>query len=133
MNQSNNDFWLNLDRLVTSCNLRVDRPKGTPHPRYQSFIYPLDYGHLEDTRSGDGEGIDVWLGSLPVRKVTAIICSLDLEKRDSEIKILLGCTVQETQDILRVHNTGLQSAILLPRFDSEIDAQSFVESGNQGE
>lgn len=111
----NNNFWLQLEQLVAICNLKIDRPKGTPHPRYPSFVYPLDYGYLENTSSGDEGGIDVWLGSLSERKVTAIICCIDSEKKDSEIKILLGCTSQEAQDILNIHNTGSQSAVLLVR------------------
>ncbi|WP_414518697.1 Inorganic pyrophosphatase [Nostoc sp. PCC 9305] len=109
------DFWFKLDRLVALSNLKIDRPKGTSHPRYPSFVYPLDYGYLENTRSGDGANIDVWIGSLSSQKVTAVICSVDLEKRDTEIKILLGCTCEENQAILDIHNTGSQSAILLVR------------------
>ncbi|MDZ8258019.1 hypothetical protein [Nostoc sp. ChiQUE01b] len=109
------DFWFQLDRLVAISNLKIDRPKGTSHPRYPSFVYPLDYGYLENTRSGDGADIDVWIGSLFSKKVTAVICSVDLEKRDTEIKILLGCTSGENQAILDIQNTGSQSAILLVR------------------
>ncbi|MEH2396107.1 hypothetical protein [Nostoc sp.] len=109
------DFWFKLDQLVAASNLKIDRPKGTPHPHYPSLVYPLDYGHLENTRSGDGADIDVWIGSLSGKKVTAVICSVDLEKRDTEIKILLGCTSGESQVILDIHNTGSQSAILLVR------------------
>ncbi|MFN6541406.1 MAG: Inorganic pyrophosphatase [Nostoc sp. EkiNYC01] len=108
-------FWLKLDQLVAASNLKIDRPKGTSHPRYPSFIYPLDYGYLEDTRSGDKADIDVWIGSLLSKTVTALICSVDLEKRDTEIKILLGCTSQESRTILNIHNRGSQSAILLVR------------------
>ncbi|MEH2106336.1 hypothetical protein [Nostoc sp.] len=109
------DFWLKLDRLVAISNLKIDRPKGTSHPRYPSFVYPLDYGYLPETRSGDGFDIDVWIGSLSSQTVTAVICSVDLEKRDTEIKILLGCTSEESRVILDIHNTGSQSAILLVR------------------
>lgn len=52
----------------------------------------------------DGEGIDVWLGSDPARTLTAILCTVDLIKRDSEIKLLLGCTEEEIQTILEFHN-----------------------------
>ncbi|XHR81761.1 MAG: hypothetical protein ACFKPT_26720 [Gloeotrichia echinulata GP01] len=52
------------------------------------------------------------------RIITAVICSVDLKKRDTEIKILLGCTPSETQVILNIHNTGSQSAILLFRTES---------------
>jgi inorganic pyrophosphatase len=112
-----NQFWLKLDQLVATHKLTIDRPKGTKHPNYLSFIYPFDYGYLENTISGDGAGIDVWVGSLNNQKVTAIICCVDLKKRDSEIKILLSCTIQESQQILEIQNKGEQSAILFIRDD----------------
>jgi inorganic pyrophosphatase len=110
-----NDFWSKLEELVAACQWRIDRPKGTTHPRYPSFVYPIDYGYLEDTRSPDGGGIDIWVGSLPDKKVNAIVCTVDRVKRDSEVKLLIGCTAQEKQQILGVHNTGLQAAILIER------------------
>lgn len=109
------DFWRGLDELVQACALRIDRPRGTQHPRYPDFRYPLDYGYLEGTTAGDGVGIDVWRGGLSEKQVTAIICAVDLEKRDTEIKLLLGCTSEEAQDILAIHNEGAQSAILIER------------------
>jgi len=110
-----NDFWSTLDQLVATCQWCVDRPKGTAHPRYPSFVYPIDYGYLADTRSPDGNGIDIWVGSLPDKKVNAVVCTVDMVKRDSEIKLLLGCTPQEAIAILGVHNSGSQSAMLIER------------------
>ena len=40
-------FWQALDRLFTSLPLRIDRPKGSSHPKFPEMIYPLDYGYLE--------------------------------------------------------------------------------------
>jgi inorganic pyrophosphatase len=108
-------FWRGLDELVAAYRLVIDRPRGTRHPRYTSFIYPLDYGYLEGTRAGDGDGIDIWVGSLPERRVTAVVCTVDGEKRDAEVKILLGCTPQEARAILAVHNWGSQVGLLLER------------------
>jgi inorganic pyrophosphatase len=99
-------FWQHLDQLVATSNLKIDRPKGSAHPRYPDLIYPHDYGYLENTQSGDGDGIDVWLGSLPEKIVTALICTVDMGKRDAEVKILLGCTPQEAREILETHNSG---------------------------
>ncbi|OUL26950.1 hypothetical protein BV372_25990 [Nostoc sp. T09] len=113
-----NDFWNKLDELVATSTIKIERSKGTPHPRYSSLIYPLDYGYLQDTQAGDGSNIDVWIGSLSTSNVTAVICSVDLAKRDTEIKLLLGCTSREAQDILNIHNIGSQSAILLVRAES---------------
>lgn len=113
------NFWQALDSLVSTSKIVIDRPRGTAHPRYPDFIYPLDYGYLQATTAPDGSGIDVWIGSLPSQKVTALIVSVDLYKHDSEMKILLGCTAQEQQTLLAVHDQsswgGLQSAILIER------------------
>lgn len=108
-------FWAALDRLVVESQIVIDRPRGTPHPRYPEFIYPLDYGYLAGTLTADGGGLDVWVGSQPDRSLTAIVCSVDLVKRDAEIKLLLGCTREEAQVILAVHNTGPQAATLIER------------------
>jgi inorganic pyrophosphatase len=79
------------------------------------MIYPVDYGYLSDTRSGDGHGIDVWIGSLTGRAISGVICTVDLEKRDAEVKILLGCTRAEQKRILSIHNyeAGYQGGILI--------------------
>lgn len=111
--QDSRNFWRALDALVDSSTLKIDRPKGSAHPRYPDFLYPLDYGYLEGTTSADGAGIDVWIGSLPEKQVTALLCTVDLEKRDTEIKLLLGCTPQAARHLLAIHNRGTQSAILL--------------------
>ena len=108
-------FWDALDRLAADSRLVIDRPRGSAHPRYPDFIYPFDYGYLENTTASDGGGIDIWVGSLPERRVTAVICTLDLVKRDSEVKLLLGCTPQEAQAILRVHNDRHQAGLLIER------------------
>lgn len=63
----------------------------------------------------DQGGIDVWVGTLAERRVTAIICTVDLLKKDAELKILLGCTPQEAAVIHKTHNDGPQSAILIMR------------------
>ncbi len=95
--------------------MRIDRPRGTAHPRYPDYIYPLDYGYLEGSTSMDGDGIDVWVGSLAERRVGGVICTVDLVKRDSEIKLLLGCTPEEMRIALRTHQTGPQAGLLILR------------------
>ena len=109
------EFWERLEDLVANSRVVIDRPKGTAHPRYPEFIYPLDYGYLEGTQAMDGGGVDVWRGSLPKARVTAIVCSVDSVKRDTEVKILLGCTPEEADTICRTHNGRFQSALLIPR------------------
>lgn len=97
-------FWAALDTLIAESNMIIDRPKNTAHPRYPDFVYPVDYGYLENTSSMDGGGIDVWLGSDAARRLDAIVCTVDLMKRDSEIKLLIGCTEQEKELVYQTHN-----------------------------
>jgi len=107
------DFWSRLASLVSGGSVVVDRPKGSAHPDIPELIYPFDYGYLTGLRSGDGDGVDVWIGSLRRRVITGVICTVDMGKRDTEVKILLGCTRAEQRRILSLHNQGNQRAVLI--------------------
>ncbi len=63
----------------------------------------------------DGDGIDVFVGSDPGKRVDAIVCTVDLLKRDSEIKVLIGCTEEEKQAILRLYESYSPMRPLLVR------------------
>ncbi len=40
----------------------VDRPMGAPHPRFPDGVpYPVNYGYLPGTTSGDGLRVDAYL------------------------------------------------------------------------
>ena len=86
MNEFDKDFWDMLDRLFDKYDIEIDRPKGSMHPKYSDYIYPLDYGFLKGTVS------------------SAIISSVDFIKGDSEIKILYACTDDEIEMIYKDHN-----------------------------
>ncbi|MFB9949907.1 hypothetical protein ACFFP0_13660 [Rhizobium puerariae] len=97
-------FWETLEALIATTELTIDRPAGSRHPRYPDLVYPLDYGFLDGTTSMDGGGIDVWRGSLRPAALVAIALTVDLAKKDSEIKLLLGCTAGEIETVRRFHN-----------------------------
>ena len=110
------DFWRTLDELVRLSKIKIDRPKGTPHPEFPDFIYKVDYGYLENTSSMDGAGIDVWVGTKESKSIDAIMCIVDIMKKDSEIKILIGCTEEEKEIIYKTHNeTQYMKGILIKR------------------
>ena len=112
----NNEFWQAIDSLASSGRIVIDRPKGSSHPKYPDCIYPVDYGYLENTTSMDGDGVDIWRGSLTTDTVDAIICTVDLMKKDSEIKLLIGCTEEETKIIYEFHNNSeFMKGILIKR------------------
>lgn len=109
-------FWTYIDELVESSQIVIDRPKNSEHPQYPDLVYPLDYGYLDGTLAIDGGGIDVWVGSLDSRTACALVLTVDLKKRDAEVKILLGCTDTDQQVILNFLNTHTMRAILTPRY-----------------
>ena len=114
--EKNTAFWRAIDTLVETAEIIIDRPRGSAHPRFPDFIYPVDYGYLSNTSSMDGGGIDVWIGTDADRRVDAVMCIVDLAKRDSEIKILIGCTEAEKARIYAVHNeTEYMKGILIRR------------------
>lgn len=108
-------FWQTLDELLETSHVRVDRPAGSTHPRFPDFVYPNDYGYLVGTHSGDGQGIDVWIGAGPGRELTGVLVTVDAEKRDAEVKLLLGCTAQEAEVLRAAHDQGRQAVILRMR------------------
>ena len=115
MNTFDSEFWNALDELVCNSEIVIDRKKGTAHPKYPNFIYRVDYGYLKNTTSMDGAGIDVWVGT-GEKKIDAIMCIVDLMKKDSEIKILIGCTEEEKAIVYETHNeTQYMKGILIRR------------------
>lgn len=115
MNSENIEFWLYLDHLAAECPIEVDRPKGSSHPRFPEMIYPLDYGFLAGSTTVDGGGVDCWRGTQIEPKVVGAVLSVDLLKRDAEIKLLLGCDEGEIQLILNFMNRHQMRAMFLPR------------------
>ena len=114
-------FWQTLDELVATSKIVIDRPKQTSHPRFPDLIYPLDYGYLDGTTAGDGDGIDVWIGNDPAAGVTAVACTVDGCKRDAEIKVLFGCSEADSVTISHFLNSiaGLP-CIIIPRATRQV-------------
>ena len=50
----------NKKYLGKNINIIIDRPLGSKHPKYD-FIYPINYGYVPNTISGDGEELDAYL------------------------------------------------------------------------
>ena len=44
----------NLQYLGKEVEVKIDRAMGSPHPKH-GFIYPVNYGYIPNTVSGDGE------------------------------------------------------------------------------
>ena len=110
------DFWEYQTRLVHESQVMIDRPHGSSPPRNQKWIYPLDFGYLERTTTVDGCEIDVWIGSKVPQDIDAVAICVDLDKRDVEIKVLPGCTEDETHTVMEFLNCGGMRAKLVKRY-----------------
>lgn len=111
----NEKFWKLLENLVKTNGVTVDRVKGSTHPRYPEYVYPLDYGFINNTKSSDDAEIDVWIGSNASGQVTGVLNTSDPLKGDVEIKVLIDCTPEEMQLALAANNRGNMGAVLLSR------------------
>ena len=77
-----------LGRRVT---VVVDRPMGSIHPRYPaSEPYPVNYGFIPGTLSGDGHAIDAYLlGPLEaVNEALGTVIAVVLRSDDDEDKLV---------------------------------------------
>ena len=50
----------NKEYLNKRVDVEIDRPMGTKHPKH-GFIYPVNYGFIPGTISGDGEELDAYV------------------------------------------------------------------------
>ena len=67
--ENNAYFWLKVDTLFLSSTLTISRHKGETHPNFKNLVYPVEYGHLTDTASDNGEGVSVYVHSGPQQTV----------------------------------------------------------------
>lgn len=80
--------------LGKEVNIVIDRPLGSAHPNHDDIIYPVNYGYIPDTLSGDGEEADVYLlgVSVPVRDFVCRIIAV-IERLDDNENKLVGAPV----------------------------------------
>jgi inorganic pyrophosphatase len=50
----------NASLIGRSVRVQVDRPLGSHHPKH-GYIYPVNYGFVPGTMSGDGEELDAYV------------------------------------------------------------------------
>jgi inorganic pyrophosphatase len=118
MNQLENNafFWQKLDSIYFSSSIVITQPQGSMHSTFANLIYPVDYGYLNDTLSQDLLGIAIYKGKGSAYSVEAILVAADILKKDIEVKLLVGCSQEEVDKILRfVNQTEYQKTIIVRR------------------
>lgn len=63
-----------LNKLV---EVKMDRPMGSKHPK-KGYIYPVNYGYIPNTISGDGEELDAYVLGVhePLDKFTGRVIAI---------------------------------------------------------
>lgn len=76
-----------LNRIL---EIKIDRPLGSKHPKY-GFIYPINYGYVPNTLSGDGEELDAYvLGSYePLETFTGKCIAIIHRTNDNDDKLII--------------------------------------------
>ena len=111
-------FWQKLDTLWLSSHFILDKARGQSHLVYKNLVYPVDYGTLSDTAGTDQPPINAYLGTKKDQQIDAILVTADILRKDCVVKVLIGCTDEETETILKfVNSTEFQKAILVRRGD----------------
>lgn len=76
-----------LNKIVT---VKVDRPLGSPHPKF-GYIYPLNYGYIPNTISGDGEELDAYILGIdkPLDSFTGKVIAIIHRTNDDDDKLVV--------------------------------------------
>ena len=80
----------NKEYLGKIIDVKIDRPFGTKHPKH-GFIYPVNYGYVPNTVSGDGEELDCYLLGVfePVEEFEGKCIAIIHRTNDNDDKLVI--------------------------------------------
>ena len=80
----------NIDFLDKTLEVTIDRPLGSKHPKH-GFIYPVNYGYLPNTISGDGEELDCYILGIyePIEAFKGKCIALIHRLNDNDDKLII--------------------------------------------
>lgn len=70
--------------------VKMDRPMGSKHPKH-GFIYPVNYGYVPNTISGDGAELDCYVLGVfePLEKFTGKCIAVIHRTNDNDDKLVI--------------------------------------------
>jgi len=80
----------NKEYLRKKVYVKIDRCMGSKHPKH-GFIYPLNYGFVPNTVSGDGEELDCYILGLfePVEEFEGMCIAIIHRTNDNDDKLII--------------------------------------------
>ena len=83
-------FMENEKYLGKNLKIIIDRRYGSAHPKH-GFIYPVNYGYVPNTISGDGEELDAYLLGVfePVEEYEGKCIAIIHRTNDNDDKLVI--------------------------------------------
>lgn len=80
----------NTNFLNQALTAKIDRPMGSKHPKH-GFIYPVNYGYIPNTISGDGEELDCYILGIykPLESFTGKCIAIIHRINDNDDKLII--------------------------------------------
>jgi inorganic pyrophosphatase len=80
----------NTDYIGKIIGVKIDRELGSKHPKH-GFIYPVNYGFIPNTISGDGEEIDCYVLGVfePIKDFTGKCIAVIHRINDDDDKLVI--------------------------------------------
>ena len=89
----------NKDYIGKIIDVKIDRELGSKHPKH-GFIYPVNYGYVPNTLSGDGEELECYLLGVfdPVSTYTGKCIAVIHRINDDDDKLIVVPEEKEYSD-----------------------------------
>ena len=81
---------MNKEYLGKTVKVIMDRPLGSVHPKH-GFVYPVNYGYIPDTVSGDGEELDAYVLGIhkPMQEFEGVVVAIIHRTNDNDDKLVV--------------------------------------------
>ena len=110
----------NIEYLNKTLEIKIDRPMGSKHLKH-GFIYPLNYGYVPNTISGDGEELDAYVLGVyePLENFTGKCIAIIHRTNDNDDKLIIvpenkAFTNEEIKVLTDFQEQYFKSTILRP-------------------
>ena len=79
-----------IDYIGKFVDVHIDRPLGSNHPKH-GFIYPVNYGYIPNTISGDGEELDCYVLGIfePIESFSGKCIAVIHRTNDNDDKLIV--------------------------------------------
>jgi len=76
--------------LGMEVKVKMDRPLGSKHPKH-GFVYPVNYGFIPNTVSGDGEELDAYVLGVnqPLNEYVGVVKAVIHRTNDNDDKLVV--------------------------------------------